>query len=113
MTTEPLPKAADADYLTEVLRQSGALGDGHVRSVEVESSRATLLSRIVRLRLAYEGAGADVPSTMILKTGLPHRIGSAWISGRQEVAFYTKIAAAMTERLVPRCFDAAWDADTN
>ena len=60
MTTQPLPKAADAEHLTETLRRTGALGDGRVRDVVVESSRPTLLSRIIRLRLTYDGA-VDAP----------------------------------------------------
>ena len=44
MTTEPLPAAAHADHLTEVLRKSGALGDGRVCDVAVESSRPTIIA---------------------------------------------------------------------
>ena len=64
----------------------------------------------MRLRLAYQGAAAGAPRTLILKTGLPERLGG--VSGRQEVAFYTQVAAMMPERLVPRCFDGDWDAAT-
>ena len=114
MSTEPSLKIVDAAYLTGILRRSGALGDGGVRSVEVLSSRATLLSRIARLNLTYEGTDAiDAPRALFLKTGLPRRGDSGWIQGRREVAFYTEIAAATTEGLVPRCFDAMWDVDTN
>jgi hypothetical protein len=42
MTTGSLP--------TAVLRRSGALDGGHICKVDVESSRATILSRITRLR---------------------------------------------------------------
>jgi hypothetical protein len=111
MTTESLPIAADAEHLTDVLRRCGALGDGRVCDVAVESSRGTILSRIIRLRLTYDGA-TEAPQFLIFKTGLPERIGGSWDSGRQEVAFYTQIAAVMSARLVPRCFEAAWDPDT-
>jgi len=113
MTTDPLPAAAHADHLTEVLRKSGVLGDGRVADVAIESSRATILSRIIRLRLTCEGATADTPRGLVLKTGLPERKNANFMSGRQEVAFYTQVAAVMPTRLVPRCFDAAWDGDTN
>ena len=112
--TEKLPSATDPEHLSRVLRQCGVLGDGVVRNVAVESSRATLLSRIIRLRLEYDGdAEQDAPRSVIYKTGLPGRSDGSWTAGRQEVAFYTQVAAAMSERLVPRCFDASWDADTN
>jgi Ecdysteroid kinase-like family len=113
MTPETLPTAASAEHLTNALRRSGALGDGRVSNVVVESSRPTILSRIIRLRLTYDGAAADAPSSVILKTGLPERTGSAWNGGRQEVAFYTKVASELPPRLVPRCFEAFCDTDTN
>jgi hypothetical protein len=60
--------------LTEVLRKSGVLRDGHVADVAVESSRATIMSRIIRLRLTFEGAAGDTPHSLILKTALPERL---------------------------------------
>lgn len=113
MTAEPLPEAVDADYLTAVLRRSEAFGDARVRNVVVESSRDTIVSRIIRLRLDYDGAADGVPASLILKTGQPGRANRAWPAGRQEVAFYDKVAPAMTDPPVPRCFDAKWDADTD
>jgi hypothetical protein len=52
MTSEPLPLAAQPEYLTEALRRSGALGEGCVSDVVVENSRKTILSRIIRLSLS-------------------------------------------------------------
>ena len=111
MTTEPVPPAADAGYLTDVLRRAGALRQGRVSEVTVESSRATLLSRIVRLRPTYTDAAAGAPASLILKTGLPDT-GVGPESGRREVEFYTKLATAIAAPAVPRCFEAAWDADS-
>ena len=108
--TEPLPIAADAQHLTDALRRCGVLGDGRVREVAVESSRPTLISRITRLRLTYDGA-EGAPGTVILKTGLPDRADALSDGGRREVEFYTKVAAAMPH-LVPRCFEAVSDPDT-
>jgi hypothetical protein len=59
-----------------VLRRGGALREGRVRAVAVESSRPTLLSRIVRLRLTYDGAAKDAPASLILKTAMPGRAPS-------------------------------------
>jgi hypothetical protein len=105
-------RAIDPDYLTDVLRRSGLAGDIRVRRVVVESSKPTILSRIDRLRLEYDGAGNAGPETMILKTGLPGSGGEAWNSGRQEVAFYRQIGPATAPGLVPLCFDAEWDNET-
>ena len=111
MTTDPLPRAADCEHLTGALRRSGALGAGRVCNVVVESSRATILSRIIKLRLSYEGAAADEPRSLILKTGLPERADAKWNSGRHEVAFYTQVAAGMSARFAPRCFEGVWNTN--
>jgi hypothetical protein len=113
MTIERLPEAAEATHLTEVLRRSGALGDARVREVMVESSRPTILSRIIRLRLTYDGDAGTAPSSIILKTGLAERNHKGWRGGRQEVVFYNEIAAVMSSRLVPLCYEAHWDAATD
>jgi Phosphotransferase enzyme family len=113
MTAEPPPTTASIEHLSAVLRRSGVLGDGRIASVVVESSRPTVLSRIVRLRLTYDGATADAPRALILKTAHPDRVAPTWNAGRQEVAFYTDVAAATAARALPRCFEAAWDKATN
>jgi hypothetical protein len=108
MTSEPLPKAATPENLTHALRRSGSLGDGRVSEVVVESSRATILSKIVRLRLTYDGEALSSPSTVILKTGHPDRLGDAnWDAGRQEVAFYNEVAAVKPGHHLLRCYEAA------
>jgi aminoglycoside phosphotransferase (APT) family kinase protein len=109
MDSEALPRAADAEHITEALRRSGVLGKSWVRDVRVESSRSTLLSRIIRLRLSYEGA-TDAPKSLILKTGLPARASEVAHSGHREVEFYTQ-AGATSAGVVPRCFEASCDQD--
>jgi thiamine kinase-like enzyme len=78
----------------------------------VESSRPTILSRIIRLRLSYDGTTIAAPATVILKTGLPERASVKFDSGHTEVVFYREVAAVGPPGLVPRCFDAAWNAET-
>src|SRR5712672_2310675 len=113
MTSIPLPQiASDVGHLTDALRRSGALGDGRVSAVAVESSRPTVLSHIIRLRLTYDGAAAGAPDTVILKTGLPDRAATTWNAGRQEVAFYNQVAS-MAGRAVPRCYEAVWEQASN
>jgi hypothetical protein len=113
MMTEPLPVGVGPAELTEALRRASALADqASVREITVENAHSTILSRIFRLRLTYDRITPDAPGSVILKTGLPERIGSGWNAGRQEVAFYTEVAATMALPLVPRCFEAHWDAET-
>jgi hypothetical protein len=77
VTSEPLPGAAGVEHLTAALRLSGGLGEGWVREVVVESSRPTLLSRIIRLRLTCDRR-VGAPSSLILKTALPDRVADLW-----------------------------------
>jgi hypothetical protein len=57
--TEILPSIAQPARLSEALRRCGAHRDGAVRDVTVDSSRATLLSRIIRLRIERIVAAID------------------------------------------------------
>ncbi len=112
MTKAP-PPAADAGHLTAALRNAGVLGGGRVRDVDLENPRDTILSHIVRLKLRYEGAVPNAPSSLILKTARSDRLDPSWRAGRHEVAFYSQIAPRLPPQLVPRCFDADWNAGTN
>jgi hypothetical protein len=49
-----------------VLRRDGVLGAAHVTEGEVESSRDTILSRIIRIGLKYDAGAGQVPRTLIL-----------------------------------------------
>ena len=100
-----------AAHLTDALRRCGALRDGSVRNMVVESSRDTILSRIIRLRLAYDGPEAGAPGSVILKTALPGGAGDGWNIGRAEVAFYDQVASTMSIQVVPRCFEAHWNGE--
>jgi len=89
------------------------LGDGRVVSVEAEAPRDQLVSRIVRLRLTYEGAADAAPRSLILKIALPGRANHGpFVQGEREVAFYAKAASATPAGLVPRCFDSAWEPES-
>src|SRR5690349_9630349 len=89
------------ERVTDALRRSGVLDAGHVSALDVMSSRDTILSRIIRLRLTYDTDAPSAPATLILKSGLPERSG--WNAGRHEVAFYSQVGAAVPGRFTPRC----------
>lgn len=110
---EPVPDSISPESLTVLLRRAGALGGGRVSSVVAESSRETILSRITRLRLAYDGDADGAPAALILKSGLPERMTKDWSGGRQEVEFYRSVGAATPLDLLPRCFDVEWDPGTH
>ena len=75
MTTD-LPDAAKPDHLTDALRRHGVLSAGRVRDVTTDAPRDTLMSRIVRLKLAYEGPAEKAPASLILKTSQTARWGA-------------------------------------
>lgn len=105
------PTGIHAEYLTEVLRRSGAIRQGHVRDVSVLSSQTTMLSQVTRLQLRYQGADADAPPSLIFKTSLPEQDRPAWDAGQHEVEFYAKLATQTPQGLLPRCFDATSSPD--
>jgi thiamine kinase-like enzyme len=110
--TDIVPIATDPERLTRALRSAGVLDKGRVRSVAVQSSTMKPRSRIVRLRLTYDGADAQAPGSVILKTALPGSAASARsMTARTEIAFYRNVTPAMSSRLVPRFFDASWASD--
>jgi hypothetical protein len=110
--TQAIPEAIQAERLTATLRRTGALGEARVSEVTVESSRDTILSRIIRIRLTYSAPTDGAPRSLIFKTCHPDRVGDALHAGRQEVAFYDQIAPLMGTRIAPRCFEASRDAET-
>ena len=101
MTPDILPKAADPKHLTDAFCRSGALADARICDVGVLSSRATVLSPIVRLQSTYDGDPESGLRVLFLKTALPDGTEKGWNAGRKEVAFYTDVAAAMPTHLGP------------
>lgn len=103
---DPLLRLVSSDHLNAILERAGALGASRVRDVVTISDRPTLMSRIIRLRLTYDGPADASPHSLIVKTGLPERQGTDWSNGRREVAFYGDVAPFLPPGLVPRCFEA-------
>jgi Ecdysteroid kinase-like family len=99
-----VPPQASTNHLTTVLRRAGVLGRGEVVDVAVETSRDTLISRIMRLRLTYDGADSESPTHVFFKTS--HEGVEATIRelGRKEVAFYDVVASITPPGLLPRYY---------
>jgi hypothetical protein len=112
MTADALPPAANAEHLTEALRRSGALGDGHVCNVAVMGSFKKQRSHTFRLRLDYEGPAENAPSSVILKMGHLDSEGRSSYANAHEIAFYRDVAPTLPARVVPRCFEAVEATDT-
>jgi hypothetical protein len=109
--TTDLPDAAKPDHLTEALRRHGVLSAGRVRDVTTEGPRDTLVSRIARLKLTFEGPAEKAPTSLILKMSRPRDgMPEEW---RREVQFYDTVAPATPPGLLLRCFDAGQLPQTN
>jgi hypothetical protein len=106
MTADDLPANLAADHLDSALRWAGALSNGRVVSARVVHSFTTVLSKLHRLKLDYEGADDSAPRHLYLKTDLPGRATAELSSGPREVAFYTTVAPLTPPGLLPRCFSA-------
>src|SRR5262245_2937189 len=108
--TTVLPDAANPDHLTDVLQRHGVLSAGRVREVTSVAPRDTLLSRIQRLKLAYDGPVQKAPSTLILKSSRP---GLPDPTAAREIQFYNAVAPATPAGLLLRCFDAVHSPHDN
>ena len=110
MTTD-LPEAAKPDHLTDALRRHGVLSTGRVRDVTTDAPRDLLMSRIVRLKLAYDGPAEKAPASLILKTWGPRDgVPEAWAA--REVLFYDTVAPVTPASSLLRCFDAGWSPES-
>jgi len=111
--TESLPRAADAEHITEVLRRSGAKGLARVSNVAVTSSLKKLRSHTLRLHLDYESPTPDTPSSLILKMGHLDGSGRSTYANGREISFYRTVAATGTTGLAPRCLEAVEATDNS
>lgn len=110
MTTD-LPDVARPHHLTDALRRHGVLSAGRVRDVTTDAPRDTQMSRIVRLKLAYEGPAGKAPASLILKTWRPREgVPEAWAA--RELLFYDTVAPATPAGPLLRCFDAGQSPQT-
>jgi hypothetical protein len=66
---DPLLHLISAAQLNVILERAGVLDDLHVQDVTIISDRPTLVSRIIRLRLTYDGPANALPGSLIVKTG--------------------------------------------
>jgi hypothetical protein len=101
-----VPPQAAPERLTELLRRAGVLDGGEVIDVALETSRDTLISRIARFRLTYDGRSDASPSHLFFKTQRDGIDNALRDLGRKEVAFYNSVAIATPAGLLPRCYEA-------
>jgi hypothetical protein len=113
VSTEPVPRAADADHLTQALRQSGSLGWGRDSNGTITVSFKNSRSHALRLQLDYDGADALAPASLILKLGHLDADGRSSCANTGEVAFYRDVASTVSAGLTPRCFEVVSATETS
>ncbi len=112
MSSLPDLTAIDLQSLTAALRRGGLLQDGRVAGINVDGLRDTILSRVARLHLTYDGSTWLAPNSVFLKSALPERPADLWRGYRHETEFYRNVAPRLAKGVVPGCFQAHFDETT-
>ncbi len=108
------PDAVNAEWLTEALRQSGCLTQGHVIRVRV-TSESSYTSTIARLTLTFSGnAPSTAPVRLLLK--LSRSDSEQQVVGHKqrqsEVEFHNKVAVVIPSPPIVRCYQASFCKET-
>ncbi len=110
------PEQIGAEWLTQVLRASGAVSEARVVGVALTIVGTGQMGENVRFDLEYDRAEAGVPGTVVGKfpSSDPTSRATAASQGSyvREVRFYQQVAATVDIR-TPRCFYAEIDLTSN
>jgi hypothetical protein len=104
------------DWLTAVLKQQGALPEGHVVDVRPGAVQSTFVSSVWRLDVDYsQNASALAPQRLFLKCSNPALAPEHYNPQhvQQEIVFYQKVAPAMAQPFTIPCYAADYDANTS
>ena len=95
----------DPAWLTERLQTNGHLATGRVLSVEPTGTHRTSSSHIWHIEVNYsEDAPNSAPTRLVVKASNPKRSSV----NNREVEFYTRVAPAMLNPPLVRCYDAVY-----
>lgn len=103
------PEAITAEWITDALRASGVLPRGNVREARGKIIGTGKMGENVRYELAYDGAPADAPTSVVAKLPAsdPTARASSAAQGSywREVCFYNEVAPRIPMR-TPRTYAA-------
>ena len=113
------PEDLTSEWLTEALREGGAINQVRVTSVATEvmgdEEGLTGTGQMARLRLTFDRAEADAPQSLVAKLSSPDPVHRAELHAlemyEREVRFYQELANQVALR-TPRCFYSALDRET-
>ena len=101
-----VPSSLTAEHLTELLARAGRLpGGGRVTAVAEETTRTTLISTLVRLKLEFAGDAKSAPTHLLVKAPRTDGPFSFIDQGRRETAFYTEVAPHSPGDLLAACVE--------
>lgn len=107
----PTPESVDAGWLTGLLRGAGHAG-ATVRGLTSERIGTGQIGRCFRFTMDLDGAGPEVPRTLVGKFPSEDEVSRATGVGlglyRKEVQFYRELAPRLSIAL-PRCYYAGID----
>lgn len=121
MVKVQLPVAPDEvtpEWLTSVLRQSGAISQAAVESLETEiiGAGVGLLGQLARVRPRYDTAEAGAPQSLVVKmpSAVPENrdLANLFRFYEREVRFYDEIADQI-ELGTPRCYYSRFDVESS
>ena len=114
MTVLHGPDELTHEWLTDVLRASGALGDAVVDGCDVTPIGTGQMGDSFRVGLTYDSDAGEAPSTVVIKFAAQddtsRSTGQALRSYEVEMRFYREVAARSALR-VPHCHLAAIEDD--
>lgn len=116
MPGRPLTRAlVDERWLTEVLRENGAIRDAHVIGFSAQEVGVGMLGESVRFDLTYDRPEDGAPASIVGKFASPdpvsRRTGMDYGLYQREIDFYREVAHTVAIR-VPHCFFADIDAES-
>jgi hypothetical protein len=101
------------EWLTSVLRSAGHLGRGEVVEVRTDP-HASGTSIGCRLEIRYSlDAPVQAPPSLFVKFTNPSTAGEMDGLARREAEFFARVAGCMPDPPYPRCYEAAYSADSN
>jgi ecdysteroid kinase len=111
------PNGITPEYLTEVLRQFGTIGDNSVKSISIESVPAGtgFVGQVAHLTVAYEREDATAPKTIFAKlssadAGIRSKLRDIGLY-ETEAGFYRDLSRGSKVR-VPRAYACLYDPET-
>src|SRR5436190_14941903 len=98
------------NWINDVLRKKFA-DDVSVQKYEIEVVQSTM-STIAFVDLTYQRQ-KNYPDSLFIKFAKLNPDGTPTGSGKKEVHFYNNLTGVIKEQVVPKCYFAEYDFETN